>query len=697
MNAFVDGVLQPALVFLGEWSLRWGVLIGLLAVGLGLLRPRRASVRHLTCACVLLAGLALPAVPHWGPGWPGEAVGESAEVALRDPASGGRQSPEFSNPPQRPDGRRSPEQLAPLPPETRVLRSPLGPRRLLVLALGTAWMVGVLFLLARWAIGWLCLRRLRQAALPLTGWSADRFAACREEMGLHCRVILGSHPRVRSPVLCGVWRPAVLVPPDWPDLTEEAQRGALLHELAHLARGDHWQKPLLQVVRIAFFFHPLVRWLLARLEKEGEILCDETAVAHGIDPSAFARLLLDFARRGGRLGPALLDFGKRATVQARIHHLLEENMERWLSPLPRRRALLLAALVLGLATALGSLGLRARETEGPSSPPRPQTDGPFRGEAPAPKPPREALRYGGKNFDQWRTELATELKPSVRAEAMKALSAFGANGYSAEAAAVILETMRGYDFDKAQNDQEDGKVVQAAMEACGKLDVAAVPVFREGLNSSNRNVRQFAITALQEMKSAARAAVPDLIAKFEDKDFDQREWAIVAARSINPQARELLPALLRGMKDESAGVRSTAAGLLGSQGSLDKAVVPALVAALEDPNGEVRRTSLQSLGSLKAIKPALVPKLAPLVQDEDGQVRQLVFQNLREMGPGAKEAVPALVEALKVKATQEQALWCLYDIGLDARDAIPALKDLLRTSDDTMRGKITTVLRRLDR
>src|SRR5262249_2588068 len=67
MNAFVDDVLQPALVFLGEWSLRWGVLIAVLA--LGLLRLRRPATRHLLCFAVLLAGILLPAVPSWGPGW----------------------------------------------------------------------------------------------------------------------------------------------------------------------------------------------------------------------------------------------------------------------------------------------------------------------------------------------------------------------------------------------------------------------------------------------------------------------------------------------------------------------------------------------------------------------------------------------------------------------------------------------------
>lgn len=69
MRHLTDSALEPALWWTGEWSLRWAALIALLAVALAVCRPRRAATRHLLCLAVLLAGLALPAVPRWGPGW----------------------------------------------------------------------------------------------------------------------------------------------------------------------------------------------------------------------------------------------------------------------------------------------------------------------------------------------------------------------------------------------------------------------------------------------------------------------------------------------------------------------------------------------------------------------------------------------------------------------------------------------------
>src|SRR2546425_6989262 len=66
MIDFIDGVLEPALWFLADWSLRWALLIVLLAAWLIIVRPRRSATRYLLCLLVLSAGLVLPMLPRWG-------------------------------------------------------------------------------------------------------------------------------------------------------------------------------------------------------------------------------------------------------------------------------------------------------------------------------------------------------------------------------------------------------------------------------------------------------------------------------------------------------------------------------------------------------------------------------------------------------------------------------------------------------
>ena len=136
------------------------------------------------------------------------------------------------------------------------------------------------------------------------GPESDRLLGeCRAAVGLARPVRIAVHPAVASPAVVGGPSPVVLVPTDWVDWPEAHRRACLLHELAHLARYDDWARLAQELLRAPFFFHPSVRWLLARLDRERELLCDEAAVALGSDPLVYARLLLDLGRRPGRLLP----------------------------------------------------------------------------------------------------------------------------------------------------------------------------------------------------------------------------------------------------------------------------------------------------------------------------------------------------------------------------------------------------------
>lgn len=52
---------------------------------------------------------------------------------------------------------------------------------------------------------------------------------------------------------------------------------------------------------------------------------------------------------------------------------------------------------------------------------------------------REALRYEGKRFEEWRTQLLTELTFKPRMKAIEALPAFAMNRYGPETAATLTE------------------------------------------------------------------------------------------------------------------------------------------------------------------------------------------------------------------------------------------------------------------
>ena len=88
-------------------------------------------------------------------------------------------------------------------------------------------------------------------------------------------VAVGVCDRLVAPVLIGVIRPMILLPPaalnGW---TIEQLEMVLWHELAHLRRWDNLVNLLQRVVESLLFFHPAVWWVSGWARLERELCCD---------------------------------------------------------------------------------------------------------------------------------------------------------------------------------------------------------------------------------------------------------------------------------------------------------------------------------------------------------------------------------------------------------------------------------------
>lgn len=601
---FLDAFVEPAVWFLADWSLRWAALIGVAMLLLIILRPHRADVRHLICMVSLLGGLLIPLAPRWGDGWRPRVEWEIASLPADPKPQPIRNYSPTPSPPIIPRTKAKRIEFPDAPRETPVRTNSdhpeataapsaerWGSRRIFIAVTALFWCIGALALSFRWICGYWFLRRLRYGSEEISRAAADVFAACRGEIGVRDAVRLAAHPLVRSPVLIGLIRPLILVPLDWPCLPADVQRAGLLHELAHVRRRDHWLAPLLHLLRVGFFFHPFVHWLLTRLEREREWLCDEMVVARGIDRRDYARILLEFARQSGRFAlPRFsgLPIGRRRTIKARIHHLLEENMERWISPLPRRWAALLgiALLTLGLGAASYRVMAVEEKQRNAESEQKKRKRIAVEEEEPVKKvkktargQKREELRYGGKDFNEWRTNLLTELKGSIRVDGMKAFAAFGANGYAQEATQAILDMIRGYNvanFEAAFED--DYRVVEAAEKAIKRIGAETVPALTTAVKSDNRNVRRFAIQALASQGTDAVSAIPALLRAMKHKDSETRRRAMLAINSIDRLAKGYVDALAEAINDKANQYQVIM--LIQSIGEKAHPAVPALLEAL---------------------------------------------------------------------------------------------------------------------
>jgi beta-lactamase regulating signal transducer with metallopeptidase domain len=128
--------------------------------------------------------------------------------------------------------------------------------------------VGALVFVANAAINYVKLCRLRDGArrASLADLDCDE---CDCEALRSGKASLANSDEIRSPILIGVLRPMIVFPADIAAWTSPAERSAMLrHELAHVARRDHYVNLFQTVLDAVFFLHPLTRYASRQLTVE---------------------------------------------------------------------------------------------------------------------------------------------------------------------------------------------------------------------------------------------------------------------------------------------------------------------------------------------------------------------------------------------------------------------------------------------
>jgi beta-lactamase regulating signal transducer with metallopeptidase domain len=94
--------------------------------------------------------------------------------------------------------------------------------------------------------------------------------------------------QLAAPVLIGILRPVILLPPaalnGW---TIEQLEMVLWHELAHLRRWDNLINLIQRIVESLLCFHPAVWWISAWARLEREYCCDLIVVQRPGRPRAY--------------------------------------------------------------------------------------------------------------------------------------------------------------------------------------------------------------------------------------------------------------------------------------------------------------------------------------------------------------------------------------------------------------------------
>jgi hypothetical protein len=194
-------------------------------------------------------------------------------------------------------------------------------------AVGGAWLW-----LGFWGVHWL----VRHAQPPSPAASALYNRLTGGEENGRTRPRLRVSHRVRRPVVVGILRPMILIPPsyDEPETGGELLRLCLLHELAHAEQADPFFGTVACLAQTIWFFLPHVWWMRAQLLIDQEFLADRRAALRYGKPADYAAALLTVAesapssmpearpRVPGEIWPPIGDDGSRSPLFQRMLMLL---------------------------------------------------------------------------------------------------------------------------------------------------------------------------------------------------------------------------------------------------------------------------------------------------------------------------------------------------------------------------------------
>lgn len=192
-------------------------------------------------------------------------------------------------------------------------------------------------------------RSVRRLPLASDALRARVESICRSVGVRHVPLIRVSEAAT-APYILNAFRPTLVLATRHLDQPGELE-AVVLHEIAHLRRGDLLVRYLQWFAGTLLYFWPVVAWVNRRIDLAREHACDEWALRHGkLSPVQYARCLLRCVRRtrSGWSGYAPVSMAANAThVERRIEVILNTHHAR-----PRSRFL----AAVGGATATAWLG-----------------------------------------------------------------------------------------------------------------------------------------------------------------------------------------------------------------------------------------------------------------------------------------------------------------------------------------------------
>lgn len=186
--------------------------------------------------------------------------------------------------------------------------------------LAIVWLVGMIVMLAYCIISYL---RLKQRVADAVIYSGDLCADGHKEKAFEKRgkkYTIYQSEKVASPFVLGFFKPGIYMPFQ---MAAEDMECVIAHEKAHIARKDHWIKPIAFLLLSFYWFNPLVWVAYILLCRDIELACDEKVIKEMGEnhKKAYSKALLKCSAPGRMISACPLAFGE-VGVKKRIVNVL---------------------------------------------------------------------------------------------------------------------------------------------------------------------------------------------------------------------------------------------------------------------------------------------------------------------------------------------------------------------------------------
>ncbi len=221
------------------------------------------------------------------------------------------------------------------------------------------WAAGTLALWSQMALAYAAMRRVHRRARML---------------GVYRGVTILEAESGSMPMAFGLRKPAIFLPADAAGWTEERRQMVLIHELAHVRRGDVATHLVARAALALNWWNPLAWTAWREFLKEGERAADDLVLNAGARASEYAGHLLEVARSMQSARPlawAAVAMARRSQMEGRLLAILDPGVNRKQAG----RAALVAALFLAIVLAAPFAAMRAQN---PLTQPPPEIDATIR-------------------------------------------------------------------------------------------------------------------------------------------------------------------------------------------------------------------------------------------------------------------------------------------------------------------------------